>query len=287
MFHPVQEVNLIFTYTLASDPNANEISSSSQGAVVTFGTLGDVNSDTFINVVDIVNIVNFALQIEIPTEFEFWSSDLNQDGNINILDIVSVINMILYGSDMQRSDSQNATVYYNEKEIHIHGKDIAGFQIEFLDHFEINNIVIPDSWLFDINKKTIIVYNIDGMLLNDKSILKLDKENSITNIIISNAQGNAMTVNLGSIPHSVHLNENYPNPFNPQTTISYNLFDKIKVNLSIYDLSGRIIETLVDERQSPGNFSIAWDASELPSGIYIARLNTENQSLTKKMILMK
>ena len=202
---PGTEVNLIFTYTLASDPNANEISSSSQGAVVTFGTLGDVNSDTFINVVDIVNMVNFALQIEIPTEFEFWSSDLNQDGNINILDVVSVVNMILYGSDMQRSDSQNATVYFNEKEIHIHGKDIAGFQIEFLDHFEIDNIIIPDSWLFDINKKTIIVYNVDGMLLNDKSVLKLDKANSITNIIVSNAQGNAMTVNLGSIPHSVHL----------------------------------------------------------------------------------
>ena len=57
---------MVFNYTLVSDPGANEIPSAGEGSIVTFGQLGDVNSDGTINVVDIVIMVNFALQIDVP-----------------------------------------------------------------------------------------------------------------------------------------------------------------------------------------------------------------------------
>ena len=82
---PGTDIQLVFNYTLASDPGANEIPSSGEGSMVTFGQLGDVDNDGAINVLDIVNMVNFALQIDEPTEYELWSADLNQDGDINVL----------------------------------------------------------------------------------------------------------------------------------------------------------------------------------------------------------
>ena len=84
-----------FESTLVSDPNGDEINSYGEGASILFGLQGDVNADGDINVLDIVLIVNFAIYIEEPTEYQFWASDINNDGQINILDIVQLINIVL------------------------------------------------------------------------------------------------------------------------------------------------------------------------------------------------
>lgn len=85
----------------------------------------------------------------------------------------------------------------------------------------------------------------------------------------------------------IRLDQNYPNPFNPSTTISYNLAQNSNVSLDVYDLMGRKVATLVNGKQSAGEQSINFDASNLASGVYIYRLSTGNQVLTKKMILLK
>ncbi|GAB5408051.1 MAG: hypothetical protein BalsKO_04160 [Balneolaceae bacterium] len=89
------------------------------------------------------------------------------------------------------------------------------------------------------------------------------------------------------IVSEIRLDQNYPNPFNPNTTISYNLADNSNVTLAVYDLMGRKVATLVNGKQSAGEQSINFDASNLASGIYIYRLSTGSQLLTKKMILLK
>jgi hypothetical protein len=90
-----------------------------------------------------------------------------------------------------------------------------------------------------------------------------------------------------ALPQWVALKDNYPNPFNPQTTISYTLSHDAMVELSVYDLSGRMVESLVNGQQYPGEFSVSWTANGLPSGMYIARLIVDGESFTKKMMLMK
>ena len=89
------ELFLEFESTLVSDPNGDEINSYGEGASILFGLQGDVNADGDINVLDIVLIVNFAIYIEEPTEYQFWASDINNDGSIDILDIVQIVNSIL------------------------------------------------------------------------------------------------------------------------------------------------------------------------------------------------
>ncbi|MCP4634302.1 MAG: T9SS type A sorting domain-containing protein [candidate division Zixibacteria bacterium] len=89
------------------------------------------------------------------------------------------------------------------------------------------------------------------------------------------------------IPVSFILHQNYPNPFNSETTIRYTLPYSSKVRLEIYNLLGQHIETLIDSKQSSGNHSINWDLSNNSSGIYFYKLTTINQSLIKRMTLLK
>ncbi len=83
------------------------------------------------------------------------------------------------------------------------------------------------------------------------------------------------------------LYQNYPNPFNPTTTISYTIPRTSQVELNVYDLSGRLIKSLVNSEQNPGNYQVSIDGSQFPSGLYIYRLSYNNTIKTKRMILLK
>jgi len=89
------------------------------------------------------------------------------------------------------------------------------------------------------------------------------------------------------LPMEVRLKQNYPNPFNPQTVISYNVSNKGDVLLSVYDITGREIATLVDKPQNPGSYSILFDASQLSSGTYIYRLKLNGLIKSRKMLLLQ
>ncbi len=89
------------------------------------------------------------------------------------------------------------------------------------------------------------------------------------------------------IPADFSLEQNYPNPFNPTTAINYQLSDFTNVNLSVYDIHGRRVATLINEAQSAGTYSVDFHAGPLPSGVYIARLKTDMGILNTKMLLVK
>jgi len=104
-----------------------------------------------------------------------------------------------------------------------------------------------------------------------------------------------------NLPTQFELSQNYPNPFNPTTTIKYSIpnvassFSSSKVELKVFDVLGREIVTLVNQKQKPGNYEIQFDASNLSSGVYFYRLQSGGASSgsgqgfvqTKKMLLMK
>jgi flagellar hook assembly protein FlgD len=121
---------------------------------------------------------------------------------------------------------------------------------------------------------------------------------------------------LEHIPNKVFLSQNYPNPFNPTTTIQYSVptssvisnpskasgerspssvsghlnletHGHASVLIIVYDILGREIKTLVNQQQNPGEYSVQFDGSNLPSGIYYYSLYTSKFSETKKLILLK
>ena len=92
---------------------------------------------------------------------------------------------------------------------------------------------------------------------------------------------------VNAIPVSDHLFPAYPNPFNPSTNISFTLRALSFTTLSIFDVLGRKVATLVSENLPPGEYTRQWNANSLPSGIYFYRFISGNYSLTRKMMLLK
>jgi len=94
------------------------------------------------------------------------------------------------------------------------------------------------------------------------------------------------------IPKATVLMQNYPNPFNPLTTLSYDLAKAGHVTLQIFDVTGRVVRMLVDERKEAGRYSVEWDGRDgkgaaLSSGIYFYRMVTADYSATQKMIMVR
>ena len=93
-------------------------------------------------------------------------------------------------------------------------------------------------------------------------------------------------------PEQYSLSDAYPNPFNPTTTLSFSVIDEGLLSLNIYDMTGRLVTTLVDGNMEQGYHSVIWNGMDsnghaVSSGMYIYVLQGEGVSITKKMVLMK
>ena len=86
---------------------------------------------------------------------------------------------------------------------------------------------------------------------------------------------------------SLNLNTPYPNPFNPDTAIPFDLPEDGVVKLDIYSATGQQVATLVDQPMSSGNHTVRWNASGMSAGVYFARLRYDGQVRTTKMVLLK
>jgi hypothetical protein len=86
--------------------------------------------------------------------------------------------------------------------------------------------------------------------------------------------------------------QNYPNPFNPTTTIRFQLSDASVISVRMFDILGREVVTLVNEARAAGSYTVRWDATGVPSGIYCCRLTARNQAgqvftQTRRMTIVK
>jgi hypothetical protein len=114
------------------------------------------------------------------------------------------------------------------------------------------------------------------IILGDTSYIKLD--------LSKKPDQQTSTV---QTPAEYALLDNYPNPFNPSTVISWQLAVGNFVTLKVYDVLGREVKTLVNERQAAGTHSVSFDGTKFTSGVYFYRLRAGNFISTKKMILTK
>jgi hypothetical protein len=85
----------------------------------------------------------------------------------------------------------------------------------------------------------------------------------------------------------VALNQNFPNPFNPSTTISFALPRTENITLKVYDMLGREVATLVDGREDAGEHSVKWNAEGFASGVYFCRMQANGIVLTQKILLVR
>lgn len=168
----------------------------------------------------------------------------------------------------------NALYYLNENIGYVVGNN--GVVLKTLSQgslWEIQNSTTSKS-LFDVHFYSESVGNAVG---NSNIILRTEDGGLSTNL----------TQYVGEVPQQHLLSQNYPNPFNPTTKIKFTLPSSGITKLDIYNIQGRLIETLVNEPLNEGIYEFSFDAKNLPSGIYFYRLTTNTFSETKKMTLIK
>lgn len=132
--------------------------------------------------------------------------------------------------------------------------------------------------------------NFDG-----KDIAKLSATDGMAKELLDEAFRQMGLEKSPSLPKAFSLSQNRPNPFNPSTTISYSIPDnspEIIVKMSVYNIRGQLVRTLVDDSQGPGSFTVNWDGTDntgrkISSGVYFYRLVAGDFISTRKMVVLK
>ena len=292
-YHSVSSGNHTFKWTYSKDGGGGSTDCSNTGCDdaayiddITFpsvesqgsGVVGDVNGDEEVNVLDVIQTVNMALGSQDP---DYSTADLNNDGIINILDIVQIVNIVL---DERVSDAQSATIniYQDNIEIISDGGLIAGIQMT-LKH--------EDDFSFDLTEDCMVSqsYSTNGqttlivVLPQNNHIMTYSGDFEISELIVANSYEEIEV----SQPSTIELSSAYPNPFNPITTLDLYLSSNDYVSITVYDVNGSKVGTIINKSMESGSHQIHWDASGLPSGIYFVKALTSFNAKTQKVTLIK
>ena len=135
---------------------------------------------------------------------------------------------------------------------------------------------------FDGHSATFIISNAYDVDIADIDITVADKNG---NAIVTTQSMNLEVYQSG--PHKFELSSIYPNPFNPATEINFSVPTDSYVRLSVYNVQGQEVDVIHEGFQSSGAHSYTWNASDMSSGVYYARLVSGNKAKTMKAVLMK
>lgn len=174
------------------------------------------------------------------------------------------------GGNMMFNSSSNFNFHYTDEQLKLVGADKNSISVKYWsdqtsEWITINNAVIDQS------------SNTVSFSTNDVS----------NYFILTTDNTTGLSDNSIEPPSSFYLGQNFPNPFNPSTTIRFNLEKSGFVTLNVYDVLGNLVNNLVNGYKSAGSYSIHFQANNLPSGIYFYRIKTGGNEITRKMILMK
>ncbi|MDP8207038.1 MAG: T9SS type A sorting domain-containing protein [Candidatus Electryonea clarkiae] len=172
------------------------------------------------------------------------------------------------------------TGYITEIELGLAIRDVISFDVEF--PVEIG----PDA---DVTIGVIWKPIVQGPMNGRMSVYHNDyiHENPVEVYVSGTALSDVTELSDGAIPDDFYMSQNFPNPFNPTTTIKFGLKENVRTNLSIYNLEGRLVETLVSSQNKAGHYAVEWNAEDLASGVYIISFNAGSFAETKKLMLLK
>ena len=205
-----------------------------------------------------------------------WAYDLAFD-NIEDIYITGKCNHYIFGTDTVKSEGMEQHVFIAKMNSSGNWQWVTGVGTEPINHCEGTSITV------DANNEVRIAGKYNATL-NFGSVT-LVKEDSGYDFFVAKL-GNTVSIEDISLPDEYALS-NYPNPFNPITTIRYAVPQSSRIKLSLYDINGRLVGVLFDAYHAAGTYEIKWDASHYSSGLYIYTLEYADQSISKKMILMK
>ena len=241
------------------------------------------------------------------------AGNVNFDNNVNIIDVVNLVNMVLFDNipSVQTSNDEGIlSIVQNtgfDKIIIESESEIGGFQFKLstltdIDEY-LENILLPEGWSINFrsnnNEYNVLAYDASGNKSLNEIIFSIPSRAvlDVKDIVIASKEGFEIKTSYNkdtfaeesiSLPNRPNIHSLYPNPFNPFLTVSYSLPSETTVSISIYNMLGERVSTLINKRYlTSGYHRISWDASAFPSGMYFVKIQTPTIIETKKALLLK
>jgi len=228
----------------------------------------DVNWDQFDNL-----IIKNNNQIFDAPDIGAYANDVNWDQFDNLVikntnQQSEVIEIGAYANDVNWDQFDNLVIKNTNQQTD--GIEIGAYVNDMVDNILLNASIKDD---FD-------------------NMTEINLESNLDNVIIyaernSNNLDNGGLKFIGTYPRKPILNQNFPNPFNPITNITYSIATNTHVSIKVYDITGKEITTLVNEYKTLGHYSISFNGSNLSSGFYFYRISAGDYTEMKKMSLLK
>jgi hypothetical protein len=204
---------------------------------------------------------------------------VNNDVNVRIA--------LLYDIDHNGKYNDDEDIILISKPISLNFNDWKEVKIKLNE--ENFNLVSKHNDDFTVTEQEILAFQLEFETGKNYKSSKFESGIALISEIINkeNLVNNENLNNSSKDKESYFSAKNYPNPFNPTTTISYTLKNSTHVTLTVYDRLGREVKVLVDDTKSEGTHTVDFNGSELPSGIYFYRIKTPEKTEVRKMILAK
>ena len=275
-----------------------------------YNNAGDINQDSIVNILDVVNVVNIILNGGINSssysECELLNANYNGDSLINVLDIIQIINAILGQGLSSNHVVINSPAYTafdiidNNLKLNISSvHDFTGVELSFYtdrllpvsitssrsdiqlysDLFNgIQKVLIfsMDNLPFSFNELNILIE--DGVLLSHDDL----------DVVVASKEGQQIPVVYNVVESkSFKIENSYPNPFNPSTNLTYWVEKAGDLKVVVHNILGQQVAELYNGYQAYGSHSLTWDASNMSSGVYYITLELNGQFENSKVMLVK
>jgi len=252
--------------------------------------IGDLNCDGDWNVLDIVALANCVLADSCDDAADAGdAADVNLDGGWNVLDVVILANCVLAdscGGTLGRvgvDDANHSKLIINDNIVSIEADGFIGGVQMTLTHGDDFSIEMTDWALFADYLTTGNETRLLVITPETEELFRYSGDFEISEIIVANSQNEIPT----SLPAVYSLSSAYPNPFNPVTTMTLTIPKSGNVNVQIYNLYGQIVTTLLSGNNPANTYSLVWDASNSPSGMYCVKAEFGGITETHKLMLIK
>jgi len=261
--------------------------------------VGDINLNLLpYEVADVVLFSSYFIYgtdvFIIDEPVQIANTDINRDGHpLSLTDFILMLRVILGDASAipkPTPGSDLATIYVSQGKVSTNA-NLGAALLTFKGEGKVSSNLTFEQGVVDGNLRVLVYMNsgtgVTGELLTISGAT-LEKVEAVDNF------GRPVKTTLVNkvIPTAFALHPNYPNPFNPETNISFALPEDSRVNLKIYNLSGQLVKTLLDTNLPAGTYTVNWDGTNgseerVASGIYFYKLTAGNNSQTRKMCLMK
>lgn len=268
---------------------------------------GDANGSYAVDVADVITTINYVTG-QNPQPFLFDAADVNGDGTINVLDIVSIINLILYPDGrpgtQALAEPQTAVYTLENDTLYIDTPTpLSGLQFSLSSCTRADVEVLPTLAGFECatveegGQLTMVFYSMSGATVPFGKTALLRIQNSefrIQSIALSDPQGNNVIPMDGDQVGIVDLNAvqaqfatAYPNPFSQKVRMELTVGNYREVAITFTDLMGKQVDQRELSTPTAGRYTLEWDASGLPRGIYFATLYADGQKAQTIKLIVK